>query len=164
MNDLIYCQHHIPREKWRYGLRSSSATGCGWISIYNTLHLMGRPAEPEGIIRHLQRQVPLLHGNAGTLALGPCWYFRHHGFQAEHSACPERFDEMVKASDGAIIFFYWRGKWRIGAHFAAVQYRDGIFWGYNTYKNSTGPDCLGRSLEQFLKARHYFGAVLTVVK
>ena len=163
MGEFIYCQRDIPKEKWRYGLRSSGATGCGWIGVYNVLTLMGEKADPEQIIRQLEHQVPLLHGNAGTLALGPYWYFRKQGFGAAHTACPERFDELVKESDGAVVFYYWRNKWRLGAHFAAVSYRDGRFWGYNTYKNSTGPDCLGESLEKFLKDRRYFGAVLTTV-
>ena len=71
MDDLIYCQRSIPKEQWRYGLRSSAATGCGWIATYNALRLMGCEAQPEKLIRYFQRQVPLLQGNAGTLALAP---------------------------------------------------------------------------------------------
>ena len=41
-----------------------------------------------------------------------------------------------------------------------VQYKDGKFTGYNTYKNSTGPDLYGESLDGFLKKRGYFGCVL----
>ena len=40
MMDLIYNQHQIPREQWRYGLRSSAAVGCGWIATYNALRLL----------------------------------------------------------------------------------------------------------------------------
>ena len=29
MDDLIYNQTKIPKDQWRYGLRSSAATGCG---------------------------------------------------------------------------------------------------------------------------------------
>ena len=48
MEDLIYCQKQIPKEKWRYGLRSSAAVGCGWIATYNALRLMGYRADPRG--------------------------------------------------------------------------------------------------------------------
>ena len=41
MVDLIYNQKKIPKDQWRYGFRSSAATGCGWIATYNALQLMG---------------------------------------------------------------------------------------------------------------------------
>ena len=164
MADLIFCQRDIPRDEWRYGFRTSAATGCGWVAVHNALILMGEKSQPETIIRHLERQVPLLHGNAGTLALGPYWYFRSRGFRTKHTACCDRFDDALKEAGTGVLFYYWRNKWRFGAHFVAVQYREGKFWGYNTYKNSTGPDFYGHSLEDFLKKRKYFGAVLTVVQ
>ena len=46
----------------------------------------------------------------------------------------------------------------------AVEYRDGRFVGYNTYTNSTGPDHYGDSLDEFLKRKGYFGAVLIGIK
>ena len=67
MNDLIYNQTKIPKEQWRYGLRTSAATGCGWIATYNALRLMGYHAKPEELIRYYERQLPLIHGNGGTI-------------------------------------------------------------------------------------------------
>ena len=164
MAEPIYCQKAIPKEQWRYGLRSSAATGCGWIAAYNALVLMGREPDPEEIIRAYQAQVPLLHGNAGTLALAPVWYFRSRGFRATHTARYDRFDAMAREAEACVLFYYWRKGCKFGAHFVAVQYREGQFWGYNTYTNSTGPDRYGESLEGFLKERRYFGAVLTCIK
>ena len=46
----------------------------------------------------------------------------------------------------------------------AVQYRDGTFTGYNTYRNSTGPDPYGESLEAFLRKKRYFGAFLIGIR
>ena len=42
MKDLIYCQHDIPKDELRYGLRTSAATGCGWIATYNALRILGK--------------------------------------------------------------------------------------------------------------------------
>ena len=67
MDDLIYNQYKIPKEQWRYGFRSSAATGCGWIATYNALRLMGYMADPEQPIQDYERQVPLINGNAGTV-------------------------------------------------------------------------------------------------
>ena len=38
---MIYCQKDIPKDKLRYGFRTSASTGCGWISVYNAMRIMG---------------------------------------------------------------------------------------------------------------------------
>ena len=164
MEDLIYNQRKIPKDQWRYGLRTSAATGCGWIATYNALRLMNYRAKPEDLIRYYERQLPLVHGNAGTSILGPAVFFIHHGFGVKTSANRSRFDEMVKDSDVCILFYYWREKHKFGAHFTTVTYADGRFTGYNTYRNSEGPDNYGTSLEEFLKKRKYFGPVLIAIR
>ena len=62
MKDMIYNQTKIPKDQWRYGLRSSAATGCGWIATYNALRLMGYYSKPENLIRYYDRQLPLIQG------------------------------------------------------------------------------------------------------
>ena len=164
MDDLIYCQRSIPREQWRYGLRSSAATGCGWIATYNALRLMGYKASPEKLIRYFERQLPLIHGNAGTSILGPALFFQRQGFPVEYTSVRERFDSLAGESDVCILFYRWRKKWKLGAHFVAVRATEGGFVGYNTYRNSAGADNYGPSLEGFLKQKKYFGAVLIGIK
>ena len=110
MEDLIYNQTKIPKEQWRYGLRSSAATGCGWIATYNALHLMGYSPKQEELIRYYERQFPLLHGNAGTLAQGPAIFFQKHGFSVETLSVTEKFDAAAKNADVCILFYYWQKK------------------------------------------------------
>ena len=160
MNGLIYNQHHIPKEQYRYGLRSSAATGCGWIATYNALRLLGKRAKKEDLIRYYERQLPLLHGNTGTSIWGPAAFFRHHGFRVEVALRRERFDALAAAYPVCILFYYWRKGLKIGAHFVALHKTDRGIIGYNTYKNSKGPDDYGDSLDAFLKKRGYFGCVL----
>ena len=164
MNDLIYNQNHIPKEQWRYGFRSSAAVGCGWVATYNALRLMGYRAEPEELIRMYEKMLPLIHGNTGTNAFAPALCFRKWGFPVELVYRRERFDEAAKASDACILFYYWKGKWKMGAHFVALHHTETGFVGYNTYKNSTGPDRYGESLTEWLKQRKYFGTVLICIK
>lgn len=164
MKDMIYNQRDIPKEQWRYGLRSSAATGCGWIATYNALRIMGYRAKPEDLIRYYERQFPLVHGNTGTSVWGPEVCFRQWGFPVRIESRREWFDETAKESDVCILFYHWRKKWKIGGHFVAVQYTDGGFVGYNTFKNSTGPDKYGESLEAFMKRRGFFGAVLIGIR
>ena len=164
MKDLIYCQRSIPREQWRYGLRSSAATGCGWIATHNALRLMGYQTDIEKLIRYYEWQLPLVHGNAGTSFWGPAVCFRGWGFPVQMTADRRQFDRVVQESDVCILFYRWREKWKLGAHFVALQYKDGIITGYNTYRNSTGPDPYGHSLDAFLTRKHYFGAVLIGIR
>ena len=164
MNDLICNQHDIPKNQWRYGFRTSAATGCGWIAVYNALRLLSYRAEPENLIRYFQRQLPLIHGNAGTSILGPAIFFLQKGFRVKLAVRRRNFDDLAKHSDVCILFYRWRKKWKFGAHFVALQYRGGTFTGWNTYKNSTGPDPYGPSLAEYLKRRHYFCPVLIGIK
>ena len=164
MNDMIYCQRQIPKAQWRYGFRTSAATGCGWIAAYNALCLLGKPADPETLIRTFEHQLPLIHGNCGTTILAPALYFKKLGYRVDWTARNEIFDDFAKASDVCILFYRWRNKWKIGAHFVALHYTDQGFEGFNTYSNSKGPDRYGESLEAFLKDRKYFGAVLTGIR
>ena len=164
MDDLIYNQTKIPKEQWRYGFRTSADTGCGWIATYNALRLMGYRPKPEELIRYYERQVPLLHGNAGTISQGPALFFQRHGFAVETMSVTERFDEAVKNADVGILFYYWQRKLKFGAHFVTVRYCDGKFVGYNTFRNSEGPDEYGESLENYLKKHRFLMPFLTVIK
>lgn len=164
MDGMIYSQKAIPNEKWRYGLRSSAATGCGWIATYNALQLLGKPACPEKLIRYYERQLPLIHGNAGTTLPAPLIYFRQHGFNAKLVIRRGDFDEAVKNAEVCILFYRWRKKWKLGAHFVALQHTPEGFVGYNTFRNSTGPDHYGPSLEAFLQKQKFFGAALITIQ
>ena len=164
MDKLIFCQKQIPKDQWRYGLRSSAATGCGWIASYNALRILGEDVTPEEILSIFLRQLPPIHGTIGTTIFGPALFFKKRGYKVKHTACNDRFDEMAKESDVCLLFFRWREKLKLGAHFIALRHTPEGFFGYNTYRNSTGPDVYGASLEAFLKRRKYFGCVLFCVK
>ena len=164
MDDLIYNQRKIPKKQWRYGFRSSADTGCGWIATYNALRLLDYRAEPEALIRYYERQLPLIHGNAGTTILGPAVFFIHHGFPVEVASDRAKFDDLAKDCPVCILFYYWRRKYKLGAHFTTVRYKNGRYIGYNTYSNSTGPDDYGESLDGFLRQRKYFAPVLIGIR
>ena len=164
MDDLIYNQRDIPKDQFRYGFRTSAATGCGWIATYNALRLMNYKANPESLIYFYEWQVPFVHGNLGTLALGPAQFFKQHGFQVKTCSRMSEFDDLAKDSDVCLLFYYWRKGAKFGAHFVALHHKDGQFTGYNTYKNSTGPDHYGPSLEAFIMRQKYFAPVLISIR
>ena len=163
MGDLIYNQTKIPKDQWRYGFRSSAATGCGWIAVYNALRLLGYRAEPEKLIRYFERQLPLIHGNFGTCIWGPYLYFRRWGFPVKLTADRSRFDALAREGDVCILFYRWRWGWRFGAHFAALRHTADGFVGYNTFRGSEGPDAYGQSLDTWLRKKGYFHPVLTII-
>lgn len=164
MDDLICNQRNIPKDKWRYGFRSSAATGCGWIATHNALRLMGYRTDIEELIRYYEWQLPLIHGNTGTSFWGPALCFRSWGFPVEVCTRRAGFDDVLARSSVCILFYHWHRGCRLGAHFVALhQTGDGIL-SYNTYRNSTGPERLGPSLEAFLKEKKHFGCVLIGIR
>ena len=164
MTGLIYNQNHIPRDQYRYGFRASADTGCGWVATHNALCLMGCQTDLKELIRYYEWQLPLIHGNAGTSFWSPALCFRNWGFPVRILVDRKQFDRAAKDSDACILFYRWRKKARLGAHFVALHHTDRGFVGYNTYRNSTGPDLYGESLEGFLKERNYFGCVLIAIQ
>ena len=125
---------------------------------------MGYRAEPEKLIRMYEKMLPLWHGNAGTTCFAPLVYFRRAGFQTEVTLRREEFDEKARQADVCILFFRWRRKWKLGAHFVALQHTDSGFIGYNTYLNSKGADRYGESLAAFLQRKGYFGSILMTIQ
>ena len=164
MPDFIYNQNRIPRDQWRYGLRSSAAAGCGWIAVYNALHLLHRDVDIPSLIACLERQLPLIHGTFGTTFPGPLLCFRSWGFPVQVILDPRKFDQAAKQAPASILFFRWRNGMKLGAHFAACRYNGRQFIGFNTFRHSAGPDPLGDSLQMFLKRNRYFGAMLLVIQ
>ena len=128
------------------------------------MRILGKRAKKEELVAYYERQLPLIHGNAGTSIWGPGAFFLHHGFRVRAELRRDRFDGLVKECPVCILFYYWRKGAKFGAHFVALHHKDGQFIGYNTYKNSTGPDHYGPSLEAFIKRQKYFGPVLISIR
>lgn len=159
MTEFICNQRDIPKNQWRYGLRSSAAAGCGWIAVYNALILLGHPVEEKKIIGCLERQVPLIHGNAGTLAFSPYYLFKRWGYRVRICTRVSEFDSVLAENTAGILFYYWRSGLRFGSHFIALNKTDAGVLGYNVYSNSKGPDRLG-SLSDWIHRQRHFGCVL----
>lgn len=164
MKELIYNQQDIPKDKWRYGFRPSSAVGCGWIATHNALRILGYQTDIEELIRYYEKQLPLIHGNAGTSFWAPALCFRSWNFPVEICCRCSQFDAVASRNDACILFYRWHRGCKLGAHFVALHKTDSGFVGYNTYRNSTGPDRYGPSLEAFLKEKKYFGAILIGIR
>ena len=164
MQTPIDNQTRIPAQQWRYGLRASAKTGCGWIAVYNALIALGESPLPETIIEALEHQLPLIHGTFGTNVLGPALLLKKWGYDVTLCSDLNKFDSLCRQSDVGILFYYWRKKFRVGAHFVALKATPQGFRGYNTYTTSQGPDDYGESLADYLRRQRNFGCVLTCVR
>ena len=164
MNGLISNQRDIPRNVHRYGLRASADVGCGWVATYNALKLLGCTTDIDGLIRYFEWQLPLIHGNLGTSFWAPERCFRKWGFPVKLVFQRKHFDAEAKAADACIVFYHWAEKGAVGAHFVALRPTETGFEGYNTFRNSTGADDWGDSVDGFLRRQRYFGCVLLVIR
>ncbi len=164
MKDLIFNQQDIPKDQWRYGMRSSAAVGCGWIATHNALRLLGYETDIPELIRYYEWQLPLIHGNAGTSFWGPAQCFQHWGFPVHLCMNRRQFDQVLSESNAAILFYHWRKGCKLGAHFIALHCTPQGILGYNTFRNSSGPDHLGPRLDAFLEKQGYFGCVLIGIR
>lgn len=162
--DLIYNQTRIPKDQWRYSLRSSASVGCGWVATHNALRLMGYRTDIPKLIRYYELQLPLIHGNTGTSFWGPAVLFHQWGFPVTVSVKPKDYDAMVDHSDVCILFYHWRKGLKLGAHFVALRKTDSGILGYNTYRNSVGPDRYGDSVADFIKKNRWFGTFLIGIR
>lgn len=164
MKEFIYNQNQIPDFQWRYGFRASAATGCGWIATYNALRLMDRYKEPETLIRYYWGAFPVVNGTFGTLILSIIWFFRQRGFRVRLVVRRSKFDEAIRDGDACILRYWWCKACRIGTHYAALACRNGRITGYNTFRNSRGPDDYGVSLQAFIKRQGFFWPMLIVIR
>ena len=161
---MIYNQRDIPRETHRYGLRSSAETGCGWIATYNALKILGCTTDIDDLIRYFEWQLPLVHGNFGTSFWGPQRCFEKWGFSTKLVFERKRFDGEARQADACVIFYHWVKKGKFGAQFVALKPTADGFTGYNTFRDSSGPDDWGRSIDEFLRRHRYFGCVLLTIR
>lgn len=160
---MIYNQRKIPREQWRYGFRASADVGCGWVAVYNALCVLGKEQDVPELIRMFERQVPLVNGALGSFVGSAPMALHKLGYDLRVSNERSRYDELAKEAPVCVLSYYWRKKYRVGAHFVALRWTGDHFEGYNTFANSRGPDNYGPSLDGFLKRHGYFATVLTCV-
>ena len=100
----------------------------------------------------------------GSYFFRPVIFFKRHGYHVHCTALLSSFDQVVEESDACVLYYWWHGKWKLGAHFVALHKKENCIIGYNTYRTSKGPDVYGVSLQKFLKERKYFGCVLIGIK
>ena len=78
-------------------------------------------------------------------------FFQKKGYKVKIYKGLRKFDAAAAAAKASLLWYHWRQGYKMGAHFVALHKKDGEFIGYNTYKNSVGPDRYGPSLREYIR-------------
>ncbi|HWR23440.1 MAG TPA: hypothetical protein VN366_08180 [Feifaniaceae bacterium] len=97
-------------------LGNSPGNGCGWISAYNALKVLGEEPEPYDIMREVESGA-LLAGLSGTDPLYLVRFFRSKGYDTEIYVTKEDVERETLRSDASILVYGYDYNGRIGAHF-----------------------------------------------
>ena len=120
--------------KMRMGVATADHNGCGWIATYNAFVALGSPMDPALIISVLEL-------NGGTIAFGALGVnavairdiFVSLGYKTDMMTPLSSLDDRIKASKVAILEYAHSQ----GAHYVAIEYKNGMFYVYNENNSKT---------------------------
>ena len=101
-----------------YGVGTSPANGCGWISAYNALKILGKDPDPYYVMRDLEDGAFAL-GTVGTDPLYIQRYFRSLGYDADIYFAKEDMEREAYKADATILVYGYLSNGMIGGHFIA---------------------------------------------
>ena len=115
------------------GLNEGWYNGCGWISAYNALIILGNPVHPAEIVNHFEvNRGAVMGGILGTFPHAIERFFVDMNYDVTHTLFPQvsaNLDEIIRASRVSILAYSHTR----AAHFIAIEYREdlGVFIVYN---------------------------------
>ncbi len=126
----IYDQNAPGVADVKMGLEAASMNGCGWIATYNAMHLTGNAQNPESIIHYLENDGGLLMGGGfGTNPESIENYLVDNGMRAYLTYDMSYGVDAATMNVDTFILLYSHEN---GAHYITVEYRDGMYYAYNT--------------------------------
>ena len=143
----------------RMGFGTANDNGCGWISAYNAMYLLGNTQSPNSIIHYLENDGGLvMNGLLGTNPESIANYFTDMGINANLSY------DMLLGVDRSVqtletnvfVLLYSHGS---GAHYIAVQYKGGKYYAYNVYSDSKNAEEID-SIDSWLTRNRYIPSAL----
>ena len=134
MNGLINKQHTDEFKHTRYGLLGNvSDNGCGAIAAYNILNFEGIETSFDEVVKGIGMRLGMVIGlgKLGTNLISLMLYLAKYFVLRIRFLFLKRGRTMTNCSS-VLIFYYWRSKKRIGAHYiSAHRCEDGLFDVYN---------------------------------
>lgn len=100
--------------------------GCGWISVYNALKLLGTEEEPEMLLREMAYGARK-KGKGGVNPFYVYRWLKRKGFRTNIVTGMERMDrEGKKVPVFILCYLYLSDSGKVGGHFAAGCWEDGF--------------------------------------
>ena len=106
-----------------YNMANSPANGCGWISAYNALKILGNDPDPYAVMREVESGA-LAVGKVGTDPFFLQEYFQNKGYHVNMYFTQADVEREAYRSDACIFVYGYLAKDKsgvpyIGAHFIA---------------------------------------------
>ena len=137
MSTLIDDQSQSPANQIRMGsvdnLNEGWYNGCGWVSTYNALILLGNPRHPADIVNYFETGGgTVLEGVFGTYPRAIEGLLKALGYNVSYTLFPQislNIDDAIRAAKVGILAYAHTS----AAHYVAIEYReeDGKFIVYN---------------------------------
>lgn len=122
---------------------NTAANGCGWISVFNALKIIGCREQPSYLIHEMEGGCR----RRGTGGVNPFYIFRWlkaRGFRVKMLTGFDNMERAADTSDAFILCYLYRAKkGGIGGHFIAGKKQGGIYTIYNGEKpGETHPESI----------------------
>ena len=150
----IYSQHSLTLAEMKMGAARAGQNGCGWVAAYNVMYLKNNTQNPADIIFHVEHNGGLVGG--GKLGSNPeayADYFNGFGMKTCVTYNLSGGVDSKVQNDGPFMLLYSSNK---GAHYIAVERKNGEFRAYNTERSmGSGHFETIPSMDAWLKENDY---------
>ena len=134
---LINGQGLLPVSGMRYGMVNIAWSGCGIISVYNALLLLGNPQPLTDVIAWGDLKASRIFGLFGTSPGKTKHLLQKMGYIVDTVSDKSQFDSRARKAD-VCLFTYWnqKGSIRHGMHTVCTRYYNGFLEVYNLFNSS----------------------------
>jgi hypothetical protein len=124
----IFGQNAAPVSSIHMGFSTANQNGCGWISTYNAMYLLGNAQTSSSIISYLENDGGMVFG--GMMGTNPESIANYFSDMGVHANLTYDFfmgiDGMMQNSGSNVFVLLYSHQ--NGAHYIAVEYKDGKYY------------------------------------
>ncbi len=130
LDTFIYNQNTNDINQYSCGVVTAKPKGCAWIATYNAAKMLGINLNPEDVIREYENMGMFLQGFFGVHPFAVAKFFTDRGYNVKVS-----FGDFENVADDYVVNIMYYNGTPVG-HYAAIEYRNGEYWGYNVFGSS----------------------------
>lgn len=140
--------------EFRIGLKKAAHCGCGAIAVFNAMSIIGREPKMCDIIEAIEKKGLLFYGMFGTNPVAIGKYLTKQGIVWKRYKKTAQIEQDYEDGDAVICLYNWAASSGLGAHYVALDRKEGIWRGYNVF-SSSDKIYEYKSLQAFLDADEY---------